>query len=99
MTYLRSLPATLHDYALLPPRYGVVEPVHQPSVDRAGSPVLGTIASVSRGVQALLHYVRQRRELRLARKQLVELDDRLLRDIGLSRDDVRSGSFMTKGEL
>jgi uncharacterized protein YjiS (DUF1127 family) len=99
MTYLRSLPATLHDYALLPPRYGAVELVGHPPVDRAGSPVLGAIAFVARGGRALLRYARQRRELRLARRQLLELDDRLLRDMGLSRDDVRSGSFMTKGEL
>ena len=88
MTYLHSLPAASHDQAF--------QLVRQPPADRAASPVL---AFVARGVRALLRHSRQRRELRLAQRHLLELDDRLLRDVGLSRDDVRGGSVMTKGEL
>ena len=97
MTYLRSVP--LDDRALQPPRYGALQPLRQLPVERASSPVLGTISLAARGVRALLRYARQRSELRRARRDLLELDDRLLRDIGLSRHDVRASSFMTKGEL
>ena len=97
MTYLRSVP--LEHQALQPLRYGALQPVRQPPADRAGSPLLGAIAFVARGVRALLRYGRQRSEVRLAQRHLLELDDRLLRDIGLSRHDVRASSFMTKGEL
>jgi uncharacterized protein YjiS (DUF1127 family) len=62
-------------------------------------PRYGAVAFVARGVRAVLRHSRQMSELRRAQRQLLELDDRLLKDMGLSRDDVRGGSFMTKGEL
>jgi uncharacterized protein YjiS (DUF1127 family) len=99
MIYLRSLPAVLHDWSLQLPRFGALQPVYQPPAERAGSPVRSAIAFLARGVGAFQRYCRQRRGMRFAQRHLLELDDRLLRDIGLSRDDVRGGRFTIKGEL
>jgi uncharacterized protein YjiS (DUF1127 family) len=84
MTYLRSVPSGLGDEALPPPRFG--------------APVLGAVRSLGHGAQVLLRWARQRSEMRRARRELLDLDDRLLRDIGLTRADVRAGTFIAKGE-
>ena len=85
MTYLRSVPSDLTDEALPPIPVGAL--------------VLSAVRSLGRGPQALLRRAQQRSEMRRARSELLELDDRLLRDIGLTRADVHSGNLTTKGEL
>ena len=99
MTYLRSVPSDLGDEALPPARFGALQLVRPPMANRASAPVLGAIRSLGRGAQALLRWARQRSEARRSWRELLELDDRLLKDIGLTRADLRSGNFMTKGEV
>jgi uncharacterized protein YjiS (DUF1127 family) len=98
MTYVRSIPSDLDDTAFQLPRYRALKPVDLPLVNRG--PLLGRDATqlLAHGARAVLHYARQRSEARRARRELLELDDRLLRDVGLSRADVRSSNIMTKGE-
>ena len=44
---------------------------------------------IANAMTALSHHIRRER----TRRELLELDDRMLRDIGLSRMDLRSGRF------
>jgi len=48
-------------------------------------------------VGRVLHSWRQAAEVRRARRQLMQFDDRLLKDIGLTRIDVQFGDFETLG--
>jgi uncharacterized protein YjiS (DUF1127 family) len=54
---------------------------------QAGRPTFGQFQFVTSQV---LDWVRRRAELARQRHALAELDDRLLQDIGLTRDDVAS---------
>ena len=58
-------------------------------------PVLDTIASPAR--QMLARLLRQR-ALNRAEKELMDLDDRMLRDIGLSRSEIGSAVRNPAGE-
>src|SRR5262245_28660977 len=100
VTYQRTVPSVPGRSALQPlPRYGALEPLHQPWVGRASSAVLGAILLLARVCGTLLRYWRQTSEARRARQHLLELDDRLLKDIGVTRADVRFGNNTSKGVL
>jgi uncharacterized protein YjiS (DUF1127 family) len=86
MAYLHSVPSAPDHAAVLPPR--------APLADRAGTPVVRAILFFARGLVATLpRHGRQTIETRQARTQLLELDDHLLRDVGLTRVDVRFGNI------
>jgi uncharacterized protein YjiS (DUF1127 family) len=95
MTLLRSVPSDLDYRASKPRRYGALMPLHRPQADRVCSPVDGAILFFARGLVAALLWCGQTIEARRAQQHLLELDDRLLRDIGLTRADVRFGNIAT----
>jgi uncharacterized protein YjiS (DUF1127 family) len=88
MAYLHSVPSAADHAAFLPPC--------APRADRAGTPVVSAILLFARGLVATLpRHGRQTIEARRVRTHLLELDDHLLRDVGLTRADVRFGSIAT----
>jgi uncharacterized protein YjiS (DUF1127 family) len=87
MIHLRSLPSHLDIRAFQPPRYDAPH-VRWPTVRTILAYACGAIAAV-------LRHGRQTIEARRIQKHLLELDDRLLRDVGLTRTDVRFRKFST----
>lgn len=88
MAYLHSVPSDLDYAAFRPPR--------APQADRAGTPVARAVLLFARGlVETLPRDARQTTAAGRVRTQLLELDDHLLRDIGLTRTDVRFGNIAT----
>ena len=79
MTYLRSVPSDFDNVFQLPPSQPAGDHTRTPAAARPG---LTTTA---------LRYWRQVAEARRARHQLMQLNDHLLRDIGLTRTDVSFG--------
>jgi uncharacterized protein YjiS (DUF1127 family) len=95
MTHLHSVPSDVNDQTFQPPRYGARPTFRQPEPDLVGSPVIGAILFLARAFVMPLRSGRKAIEARRAQKHLMELDDRLLRDIGLTRADVDSGNVAT----
>ena len=88
MTYLHSVPSAPDSAAFLPPR--------EPRADRLCSAVVRTILFFARSfIAAFPQYGRQTIEARRVRTRLLELDNHLLRDVGLSRADVRFDNIAT----
>jgi uncharacterized protein YjiS (DUF1127 family) len=89
MAYLHSVLSAPNHPAFQPPRYGARMPLRLPQVD--------AIILFARGLAAaLLRYGRQANEARRRRTHLLELDDHLFRDVGLSRADLRFGNIATR---
>jgi len=94
MAYLRSVPVDLDEAASQLSRFGALVPLQRPAPARIGSRVFGFVLIAALGlIAALLRCWRQAIETRRARRHLMQLDDRLLRDIGLTRGEVRFGDF------
>ena len=85
MTYLRSVPSDFDNVFQLPPR--VRAPSSQPAGDGTPTPAAAHLGLTT----TVLRYWRQTAEARRARHQLMQLNDHLLRDIGLGRTDVCFG--------
>jgi uncharacterized protein YjiS (DUF1127 family) len=91
MTHLRRIPSDLEDEDLQSPRYGALVPIGTVAGRGRLSP---TVLSAAHGlVGMLLRHCRQTIEARRALLRLMQLDDRMLKDIGLSRGEVRFGDF------
>jgi hypothetical protein len=85
MTYLRTVPSGLDHEAFQPPRYGSLVPLRRPAPVRSRTPLVGAVLFATLGlVVALPRCGRQAVEARRARHHLMQLDDHLLRDIGLA---------------
>lgn len=95
MTFLRSVPSGLDSRAFKPPRYGALMRLRRRQAVRICAPAGGAILFFARGLVAMLLRCGQAIEARRVRQHLLELDDRLLRDIGLTRADVRFGNIAT----
>ena len=95
MTFLRSVPSDLDDRASKSARHGALMPFHRPQAGRVCSPVVSAILFFTHGLVATLLWCGQTIEARRAQEHLLELDDRLLRDVGLTRADVRFGNIAT----
>jgi uncharacterized protein YjiS (DUF1127 family) len=70
------------------PHLQYIDRAHQDRADalaRAGYRLVTGVASIAGGVLALLRHWRERRQ---ATHELLSLDDRLLKDIGLTRGDI-----------
>jgi uncharacterized protein YjiS (DUF1127 family) len=94
MTYLRSVPSEFDNVFQLR-RYERHALAAQPAADRQPAEAAsGAALDVARTV---LRSWRQALDSRRARHRLVQLDDHLLRDIGLSRTDLHFGDFETLG--
>ena len=95
MTFLRSVPSNLDDRAFKPLRYGALMPFRRPQADRVCSPVVSAVLFFARGLVVTLLRCGQAIEARRVRAHLLELDDHLLSDVGLTRADVRFGNIAT----
>jgi len=95
MTFLRFVPSDLDSRAFKPLRYGALMPLSRPQADRVCSPSVGAILFFAHGLVATLLRFGQTIEARRVRAHLLELDDHLLRDVGLTRADVRFGNIAT----
>jgi uncharacterized protein YjiS (DUF1127 family) len=93
MTFLRSVPSDLDYRAFKPLRYGALMPLCRRQADRVCAPAVGAILFLARGLVAALLRCGQAIEARRVRQHLLELDDHLLRDVGLTRADVRFGNI------
>lgn len=97
MTYLHSVPSDLDYEAFQPPRYGAPVALHRPPAAHIRTQV-GTVLYAAVGlIVSLFRYWRQAIEARRAGHRLMQLDDHLLRDIGLSRTDVCFSDFEALG--
>jgi uncharacterized protein YjiS (DUF1127 family) len=91
MTYFRPAPSQFDDINVFP-RY------KRHTSPPVKLPFAGAVFAAARGLGLpLLSYGRRVAETRRARRHLLELDDRLLQDVGLTRVDVRFGDFETLG--
>jgi uncharacterized protein YjiS (DUF1127 family) len=95
MTRLHSVPSDLNDQTFQPPRHGAFLNFHHPAPDLVGSPVAVAILFLARAFTKLLRSGRRTIEARRAQKHLMELDDHLLKDIGLTRADVHFSNVAT----
>jgi uncharacterized protein YjiS (DUF1127 family) len=96
MTHLRSLPSDFENVFQLPP--GVLVPLDQAAAGHARTRVAQTFFVAVRGLAVtVLRAWRRAIEARRARHRLMQLDDHLLRDIGLSRPDVCFNDFEALG--
>src|SRR5215813_11110580 len=94
MTFLRSIPSGF-DNVLPVPRYERrMIPTHCVGDRQHAVAIRLTAPSI---VGRVLRSWRQAIEARRARHHLMQLDDRLLRDIGLTRPDLHFGDFETLG--
>jgi len=97
MAYLRSVPVDLDEAASQLPRFGALVPLERPAPARIGSNVFRIVLIVALGlILTLVRCWRQAAETRRARHHLMQLDDYLLRDIGLTRSEVRFGKFTAR---
>ena len=95
MTFLRSVPFGLDYRALKPLRYGTLMRLCRRQAVRICAPAVGAIIFFARGLVAMLLRCGQAFEARRVRTHLLELDDHLLSDVGLTRADVRFGNIAT----
>ncbi len=95
MTFLRAVPSDLDDRAFKPLRYGALMPLRRPQADRICAPAVSAILFFARDLVATLLRCGQAIEARRVRAHLLELDDHLLGDVGLTRADVRFGNIAT----
>jgi uncharacterized protein YjiS (DUF1127 family) len=95
MTFLRSVPSDLDDRALKPLRYGALMRLRRRQAVPICAPAVGAILFFARGLVATLLRCGQAIEARRVRQHLLELDDHLLKDVGLTRADVCSGNIAT----
>ena len=95
MTFLRSVPSDQDDRAFKPLRYGALMPFRRPQADRVRSPVVSAVLFFARGLVATLLRCGQAIETRRVPAHLLELDDHLLSDVGLTRADVRFDNIAT----
>jgi len=98
MTYLRSASSAVDYEAFQPSRRGALVS-RRPANARLRMQVVSAVLFDALGlIVALLCYGRQVVEARRAQRHLMQLDDHLLRDIGLSRIEARFGNFTALAE-
>jgi uncharacterized protein YjiS (DUF1127 family) len=99
MTYLRSASSAVDYEAFQPSRRGALVSLRRPANARLRTQVVSAVLFAALGpIVALLRYRRQVVEARRAQRHLMQLDDHLLRDIGLSRSEARFGNFTALAE-
>ncbi|MBV8192907.1 MAG: DUF1127 domain-containing protein [Alphaproteobacteria bacterium] len=94
MTYLRSVPSHF-DNVFRSPLYERPARPAEPGV--SGQLAEAVFAAALGLLSTVLRAWRQSVETRRARQHLMQLDDHLLRDIGLARTDIHFGDFETLG--